>query len=184
MWLTNALKNWTKRWRADADLDEEVRGYVEMLANEKTRSGIDRTQAHREAKMEMGGVEQVKERTREIRAGHFLETLWQDIRYGARMLRKSPGFTAIAVVTLALGIGANTAIFSVINSILFKPLPVQAPQQLVDVFNTPPKDEAILQYVPLAYPDYVDYRDQSTRLMGLLAFAPTEVALERGTRAS
>jgi len=129
--------------------------------------------------MELGGVEQVKEQVRGVRAGYFLETLWQDLRHGARMLRRTPGFTVVAVLTLALGIGANTAIFSVINSVLFKPLPVEAPQELVDLYNTPPKDEAILQYIPLAYPDYVDFRDQSKVLAGLLGFAPTQVALER-----
>ena len=176
--MKSLLRNsWRKR-RADAELDEEVHEYVEMLAEEKIRSGVNARQAHREAKMELGGVEQVKEQTREVRAGRFLETLWQDLRYGARMLRKNPGFTIVAVLTLALGIGANTAIFSIINSVLYKPLPVEAPQELVDVYNTPPKNEAILQYIPLAYSDYADYRDQSKLLTGLVAFAPTQVALE------
>src|SRR6185437_11378467 len=178
MWLTNAVRNFWRKRRTDAELDEEVRGYAELLAEEKIRSGMGSAQARREAKMDLGGVEQVKEQTREVRAGHFLETLWQDLRYGARMLRKNPGFTVVAVLTLVLGIGANTAIFSIINSVLYKPLPVEAPQELVDVYNTPPKNEAILQYIPLAYPDYADYRDQTKLLTGLVAFAPTQVALE------
>src|SRR6185437_3242461 len=76
MWLKNAVRNWVRRRRADAELDEEVRGYVEMAADEKMRNGVNARAARREATMESGGVEQVKERTREVRAGYFLETLW------------------------------------------------------------------------------------------------------------
>jgi len=182
MWLRNVIQNWRRRRRADTELDEEMRGYVEMLAEEKVRGGADAKTARREAKMELGGVEQVKEQTREVRAGHLLETLWQDLRYGARMLRKNPGFTLVAVITLALGIGANTVIFSAINSFLFKPLPVRAPQELVDVYSTPTKDQkdqAVTDYIPLAYPDLEDFRTESKLLSGLLAYAPTGVALER-----
>ena len=136
MWLKNALRNWSRRKRADQELDDEVRAYAELLAKEKTRDGIDAREARREANMELGGVEQVKQRTREIRAGHFLETLWQDVRYGARMLRKNPGFTIVAVLTLALGIGANTAIFSVIESVMFRPLPFSGADRIVRVYST------------------------------------------------
>jgi len=136
MWLKSVLKNWMGRRRADAELDEEVRGYVEMTTEEKVRNGADARGARREAIMEAGGVEQVKEQTREVRAGHFIETLWQDIRYGARMLRKSSGFTAVAVLTLALGIGANTAIFSVIENVMFRALPFIAPDQIVRIYST------------------------------------------------
>ena len=145
MSLRNAIRNLWRKRRAETELDEEVREYVEMLAQEKIRSGVNARQAQREARMELGGVEQVKEQTREVRAGHFLETLWQDLRYGARMLRKNPGFTVVAVLTLALGIGANTAIFSVIESVMFRPLPFTAADQIVRVYSTE-------RGVPLAWP--------------------------------
>jgi predicted permease len=159
MWLKNAVRNWWRRRRADEELDEEVRAYAEMLADEKMHGGTGEREARREAKMEMGGIEQVKERTREIRAGHFLETLWQDIRYGARMLHKAPGFTAVAILTLALGIGANTAIFSMVDWLILRVQPVAAPQQIVTLAS---EDVGGGYENGFSYPDFADIRNQSS----------------------
>ncbi len=166
MWLKNVVRNWWRRKRADAELDEEVRAYAEMLANEKMHKGAGEREALREARMEMGGIEQVKERAREIRAGHFLETLWQDIRYGARMLRKSPGFTIIAVLTLALGIGANTAIFSIVDWLILRTQPVAAPQQMVTLAAD---DVGGGSQNGFSYPDFADIRSQSSAVFSEVA---------------
>ena len=168
MWLKNALRNWRRKRRADVELDEEVRGYVDMLAEQKMGDGTDAHEAQREAKMELGGVEQVKERTREAHAGHFLETLWQDIRYGARMLRKNPGFTLVAVITLALGIGANTAIFSVIESVLLRPLPYDHPQSLIEIWNTYPP---VISLGGLSPGDFQDWQKKLTTVSEMGGYA-------------
>jgi len=175
--VSSFLRNIFSKRRNDTELDDEVYSYVELLAQEKMRQGMSREEARRTARIELGGIEHVKEDVREARAGAWLDSLLQDLRYGARMLRKNPGFTAIAVLTLALGIGANTAIFSVVNAVLFQPLPVRNLNELVDVYTTTAGDP--INYAPLAYPDYKDFRDQTATLDGLAAFAPNFIALEQ-----
>ncbi|HKV29315.1 MAG TPA: ABC transporter permease [Candidatus Acidoferrales bacterium] len=169
MWLKNAIRNLRHKQQADELLDEEVHGYAELLAEEKIRGGMSIAEARREAKMELGGIEQVKEQTREVRAGHFLETLWQDLRYGARMLRKNPGFTVVAVLTLALGIGANTAIFSMIDAILLSRLPYPNASRLVMVWEDVHLPHYQNNEDTPAPGNYVDWKEQNSVFSSMAA---------------
>jgi putative ABC transport system permease protein len=133
--LFSFLRHLTGREQAEQDLDEEIRSHLELLVDQKLREGMQPAEARRTAKIELGGIEQVKEQVRAARAGALLETLLRDIRFGVRMLGKNPGFTAVTVVTLALGIGATTAIFTATYATLLAPLPYPHPDRLVNVWS-------------------------------------------------
>jgi len=140
--LASLLRNLFRRKRIECELDEELRAYVDMTVDEKRRGGLADADARRQALAELGGVEQVKERVRDVRAGALLDQLRQDLSYAFRTLRKSPVFTAVAVATLALGIGATTAVFSMVDTLVFRPLPYTDPGRLVKICGTGPRDPA------------------------------------------
>jgi len=151
------LRSLFHRKAVDAEMDDELRFHLEREQEKYAQSGLTRDQALRRARMAFGGVSQVKEECREARGVHLVETLFQDIRYGLRMLGKSPGFTAVALLTLALGIGANTAIFSVVYGFLLRPLPYHDSDRLMVLNETTPK----VGRVSVSYPNFLDWRAQS-----------------------
>ncbi len=163
--------------KANAELEEELRSHIQHRADDLERSGMARAQAERRARIEFGGREKYKEEIHEALGGNFFETFRQDVRVSARTLLKSPNFTVVAVLTLALGIGANAIVFSVLNALILRPLNLPGAQNLYMIeFGQGNQDSSPMQ----SYPDYRDLRDRNHSLEGLIAYDIDPVALDTG----
>jgi putative ABC transport system permease protein len=160
------------RNRAEHDLNDELAAFVDMAAADRTRDGATPGDARRAAVLHLGGVEQAKERVRSERHGAWLDTIARDLRYGLRTLRRSPLFTAVALLTLALGIGANTAIFSIVNGVVLRPLGYHAPGQLMRLRAHYPVGP--LQGFRLSTPEYLEFREMNRSFANVGAFAVGE----------
>src|SRR5580765_2336733 len=156
------LRNFFLSRRVDADLDQEVRAHLEMLIAENIRAGMPPREAQRAARMELGGVEQVKEQVRDARTGAFLDSLLQDLRFALRQMRRSPGFALTAVLILALGIAANVIVFGVLQALVLRHLDLPHPDR---VMTLQPKDGGPF----LSYPEMRDVRDENTVFSSIAA---------------
>jgi predicted permease len=186
-WLRQSLnrfRSFFRRAPLDRDLDAEMAAHLELAIEENMRHGMLAAEARRHALIHFGGPQQARERHREARGVPALETLLQDMRFGFRMLVKNPGFTAVAVLTLALGIGANTGIFSILRQVLMQRLPVPHPEELVLLYGPGPRrghvssDESGTEGAEsFSYPMYLNLRDRNEVLAGLAAKDNSPVSL-------
>ena len=156
------------RSAVESELDDELRFHFDQQVEKFVQSGWTLPEARRRARLEFGGLDQVKEDCRDARGTQSLEALAQDIRYGLRMLRKSPGFTAVAVLTLALGIGANIAIFNVVHATLLQPLPIRDASRLVVIWVNN-LEHGWSRMGPTGQ-DYLDWKEQSKSFDGMFLF--------------
>ena len=175
--ITSGLRSLLRREQVDQELDEELRAYQEMAAEEKMKAGLSRKEAVRAVRLERGSLEVSKEIVRSGGWESFVETCWQDLRFAARMLRKNSGFTAVAVVSLALGIGGNTAIFTLLDQVLLRLLPVRNPQELVQIQWRGERNNASIGTGTVSYPFYRDIRDRSQVFSGVLCRFPLTLSV-------
>ncbi|MGH9840045.1 MAG: ADOP family duplicated permease [Blastocatellia bacterium] len=171
---------WFRRQQCEAELDAEIRSHLDEAIRDRIERGESPDQARNNALREFGNVGLVKEVTREMWGWVSLERLGQDLRFGLRMLRKNPGFSLVAILTLALGIGANTAIFSVVNAVLLKALPYADPQRLVVLWTDNPKLQLGFHEVPPANADIPEWRTRTQSFEWLAVFTPNPTDLSSG----
>jgi hypothetical protein len=157
------------------DLSEEMRLHIEEHAEQLKREGLSPQEAERQARISFGNLAVVEERSREVWQWPTLESIWSDVRFALRQLRRSPGFTIAAVLTLALAIGANAVVFSILNAFLLRPLNVARPQSLYQLQHG---NEASAYQ---SYPDYLDLRDRNRSFDSLVAYTADEVGLDAGS---
>jgi len=166
-----------RRSQLSAEMDEELRSHIALRAEDLERTGLDREEAQRRARIEFGGEEKVKDECHQALGGNLIETAIQDVRITLRVLRKSPGFLLAAILTLALAIGANTVVFSIMNAFIIRPLNVPHAETLYGLWRV--EDDMSESYL-----DYVDLRDRNHSFDALIAYNVNEVALDTGNNPS
>src|SRR5881398_3452129 len=173
--IATGLRSLFRRKKVSRELDEELAAYLEMAAAEKMKQGMSRMEALRAVSLERGHLEASKEIVRSGGWESVLETCWRDLRFGVRTLRKSPGFTAVAVLTLALGIGANTVIFSAVYAVLLKPLPFKDSDRLVFIEKKNPPRGWVRN--PISPAEILAWRNESGVFEDMAAFTQTSCVL-------
>lgn len=170
-WLVSLFRNLLRRDTVERELDAELHSYVDLLTDEKAGAGLPEQAARRAARVEVGGLEQVKEEIRDQLAGAVLEHFFQDARYGLRMAARNPTFAGVVILTLAIGIGATTAVFSVVDAVLLNPLPFPRADRIVTLwqYNT----NAGTERDDVAPANFLDWRERSTALEALAAIEPS-----------
>src|ERR1041385_554903 len=176
-WL-NRLALVFRRRELDHDLEEELRSHLEMRAEDSISAGMSKEEAELDARRRFGNQALLMEETRRTHLLVWLETVFQDLRYGLRLLRKSPGFAAVALATIALGIGANTAVFSVINTVLLRSFPFSEPERVMRLYEQRPRESLLNNVVSPA--DYLDWQAQTSVYENVAAYVPASFPLTDG----
>ena len=166
------IRSLFRRRAVEDELDEELRDHLERRTEEGVANGLSADEARRAALLDLGGIEQRKEECRDMRGVRWLEEFLQDLRYGFRLLRKNPAFSVVVVLALALGLGANIALFSLFNTVLLGALPVQHPEQLVVLSTVNENSDSITSF---SYPMYRELRDKNAVFSGMIAQAGVEM---------
>ena len=166
------IATFLKRSQMNTEMEDELQSHIQHRADDLERSGLPRAEAERRAHIELGGIEKTKEECRDAAGGTLVESILRDMCFALRLLRKSPGFTAVAIVTLALGIGANAVVFGVLNALILRPLNVPQPESLYQL------ERASDKVGTESYPNYLDLRDRNRTFDGLAAFAIAPAALD------
>jgi putative ABC transport system permease protein len=174
------LRRTTSRRVDERDLDDEVRAYLELLTEEKIRAGMSPDEARRAARLEAGGAEQIKDEVRDAEGARLFESTWQDIRHAGRQLRRAPGFAVLAVLTIGLGIGANSAIFSVINGVVRKPLAYPESDRLLFITSQFPTLNFNKFWV--SPPEYFEFAEHARMFSGVAAYTTGAMNLSEGDR--
>src|SRR5690348_11643584 len=177
--LASLFRNLFRKQLAEQSLDDEVESLLALLTAEKIKEGIAPLEAARAARIELGGSEQLKEQVRSARAGAWLEVFLRDVHYGLRTLRKNPGFTVVAVLTLALGIGATTAIFSFLNAWLIQPLPYPHPETLM-VLSSHNEKQGWTSHGVTSTADFLDLQKRSTSFEQIVGWVQRDFSVTRG----